>query len=710
MNIWDMISRAGQPLDTRIRRDPLSIGVWLAVNVGWSGTITAIGATIAGSLVIGAIGIGLSLLAGAIFTPTPNAPTPSERQATLRQSIGARLRYYGRVKVGGTVGFFEHKGAFLYQLGTMNWGAIHHVVEHWLNDTAVSLNDDGYVIQGTFESEGRSRVRMLYKDGNPNQTAHSQLVSAFSSVIDANFRMRNMANYLVIFEEVKQEDISKVYPQLNPQVRHVIDASLCERSRQGDIAWSDNPSDVMFDYLVGRDGAGYPWGLGYQKSQINLDTFRAFATLSDQSIPLKLGGSIKRYRLWGGFAMNEEARQVITRFSRACDADLYMDTNGKIAIRGGEFAEPDLTLDMDEGHIISADFRHGNGALSAFNELTISYIEPELDFQEAECDPWLDTSNIAQRGGVLPERLALTEVPHFAQARRLGKIFTHKNNPEWSGTVITNFHGFNAIGEETVRIIFPLMRIDATFLIKSVRILDNFTGVELSVSSLSSSTYEWDAELEEGSPPNYPPDTTTPIELDPPADINVSVAERNLGGGGTGIFLIVTWTEPERTALQQDVEYRSSPGGTWIPMSVSDGAGMAESGLVTADIDYDVRVRTVAPGGNYGDWSGIITVAAIPDTGVAAPVENVAGIADAGEAIIGWDMSPDDWSIGARVYRNVLDDSATATLIATEYGSPGTHGDYVDEISAGTYYYWVASWTGSFVEGSREPTGAIVVS
>src|SRR5690606_13892295 len=112
---------------------------------------------------------------------------------------------------------------------------------------------------------------------------------------------------------------------------------------------------------------------------------------------------------------------------------------------------PQLVLDMDKGHIISADFRHGQSALAAFNELTITYTEPSLDFQETECDKWIDSANIALRGQVLSEALPLQGVPHFAQARCLGKIYTRKRNPEFIGTIVTNFYGLNAIGEETVR-------------------------------------------------------------------------------------------------------------------------------------------------------------------------------------------------------------------------------------------------------------------
>ncbi len=394
--------------------------------------------------------------------------------------------------------------------------------------------------------------------------------------------------------------------------------------------------------------------------------------------------------------MNEEVRDVVARFASSADGDVYLDTDGKIAIRGGKWVPPQLTLDADKGHILSADFRHGRGSLAAFNELTITYTEPSLEWQETECDPWIDAVNVDIRGKALTASLSLSEVPHFAQARRLGKIHTYKNNPEWVGTVVTNFYGMNAIGENMVHIRFPLLGIDLPFRIVQTRILDDVTGVEIQVASLPAAAYSWDPELEDGTPPAEPPDTSVDDPLLPPEDLNVSAASRD-----TGVFLVATWTPHDRTALSVRAQYRSSPDGTWIDMLISDGSPLAESGLVSSGIAYDVRARTQSPGGNFGDWSPIITVTATPNIAPAADVTGVSGLP--------WTMSASGWSIGARIYRNTVDDAGTATLIATVYGSPGTPGAYVDTPPAGVYYYWIASWTGSFVEGGLVPTGALTV-
>jgi len=708
---WDRIFRPRRyEHDGAVRRDPLSIGVAFLVNIGWTGAISGIGATIVGSVILGAAALGVSLLSNALFAPRVQERSPSERQATIRQSLGARIRFYGRVKVGGTLWFLEAKNGYLYSGVTLNEGRISEVKEYWLNDQKVTLDDDGYVKEKpyvyTSGSGKKKRVaRILVKDGHPNQTVHGALDNAFIAVTAAH-RLRGVANFLSVFDEVPADKIAEVYPQLNPQARLVIDASLVNDVRTGVYAWSDNPANGIYDYLTAVDGAGYAYGAGYLESQIDLPSFQALADLSDQSVQLKAGGTIKRYRMWGGFAMNEEQRAVLPRMLRTCDCDLFMTNAGKIAIRGGKWEEPVLTLDAREGHIISAQFKHGQGTLAAFNELTITYTEPAIDFQENEAERWLDAGNVAMRGQVLSSQLDLLMVPHHAQARRLGKIYTARSNPEWVGTITTNYFGFNAIGENTVRVIFPLLNIDRSFVIQSVKILDDMTGCEISVTSMSASAYEWDPELEEGAAPGMPPDTSSPITLDPPSDINVSAVLRD---GVT--FLVATWTEPERTALEQEVEYRTSPGGTWIRMLVSDGVGVAESGVVTTGADYDVRVRTRSPGGQYGDYSPTFTVEATADITEPLPVTGLSASVNDDQVDMSFTMSSSLNSIGARIYRNSVNDDTTASMVGSVFGSPLTQGIFSDAaLSAGTYYYWVASINGSnFVEGDFEATGPQVV-
>lgn len=707
---WDSIFRHPALAKTHaVRRDPLSIGISFLVNIGYGGAISGLGATLVGSAIIGAALLGASLLVSA-FNPGPQKPEAQERQATVRQSVGPRWRFYGTNKVGGLLWFFESKGAHLFSAMTLNEGEIYGIEEVWLNDQQVTLDGSGFVNEAPYNTGSTKVARLLFKAGTSDQVAFTDLISVFPDAVTSDHRLRGVACALSVFEEVSAESVPTVYPQGNPGVRVVMDASLVKSVRTGARIFSDNPADVIYDYLTAVDDAGFPYGAGKLESQVDLTSFQAFANLCDEPVPLKGGGTAKRYTLNGGYALNEEMRTVLARMCAACDGDLYINGAGKIAIRGGKWVAPTLTLDSSLGHIISGEFRQGQSALAAFNELNFTYVDPDQDYMDTEGDRWLDTANIALRGQVLSEQLDLPMVQSHAQARRLAKIHTAKRNPLWVGTVVTNFYGFNALGEETVTIKFGPLGIDTTFLVQSVRILDNLTGVQLEVTSLGASAYDWDAELEEGDAPNVPPSTSTPISLTPPEDFNVTAAELVVDGSVVGTYLPATWTEPSRTSLSQEVEYRVSGDPTWLSMSVTEGQGFAQSAAVTAGAVYEVRARTRSPGGTYSDYSDTVIVTATADTTVPDAVTGVLATGGVGVVEFAATHSITTNSIGTRIYRNTVDDFGTASLVHTQYGSPGIAWTLSLTDTAGDRYFWLVAINGGGDEATEAATGLVTVT
>lgn len=689
------------------RKDPFSVGLAILINFG---AVSPFLATALGYAVIGAAVVGASLLASAL-QPKPDKPAAQDRQATVRQSVYPRWRYYGLNKVGGLQWFFESKDGLLYAGQTLNEGEISSINEIWLNDQLVTVDGEGYVVEFPYrdDSRGRKAVRVYFKMGGSDQTVHDVLDANFTQVTP-DYRLRGVANCLAIFKEVGSDKIGEVYPQGNPSVRVVMAASLVKSVRTGARIYSTNPADCIYDYLTARDGSGFPYGGGFLESQIDLASFQAFANLCDEPVAQKDGSFAPRYTLNGGYGMNEEVRSVLARMCACCDADIYINGDGKMAIRGGKWVEPTLTLDSELGHIISGEFRQGQAALAAFNELTITYVEPKQGYVDTEAERWLDATNIALRGKVLSESLDLPMVLKHSQARRLAKIHTAKQNPLWVGTLTTNFYGFNALGEETVRVKFGPLGIDTTFLVQSVKILDDLTGVKIEVTSMDASVYAWDADLEEGDEPNYPPDTTTPVSLLPPEDITASTEQIVISGSTVGVRIVVTWTPPERSALSQQVQYRiAGSSDPWLEMTVSEG--YAQSGAVNDGATYEYQVRTLSPGGGTGDWSTPGTIVAVSDTVPPAVVESVGATGGTGSITYFW-TAPNSANYSAsRLYWSTTNSFGTATLAATEFGSPNAvDSRLVTGISPGVRYIWVVAINGSGVAAAPVTTGPVTVS
>lgn len=604
---------------TTASADPLSVAILSAL--GYSGAAgllapTAVLLSLVGSSIIAALpsillnvglAIGASLLSS-MLSPKPNDTAPSERQQTVRQSTGPRRKFYGRNLVGGQLSFFEtHVGA-LYSQVIHNHGEIGGVVQYWLGDKPVTVGVDGYVDDAQYNNAeaGFNLVSIKAKAGTPDEVAYSDLLAAFAGTYTTDHRLRGLFTTLTAYREVASDQIANVYPQNAPALRVLGDMSKVRRVRQGDFAYSDNPADCIYDYLVDADGAGKP------ATMVDLASFQDFANLCDEPVPKKGGGTIKRYVIATNYALNEQHRTVLDRLLSCCDAETYITPEGKIAIRGGKWIEPTVTLDADQGHILDAQWRQGNGELAAFNRLAIIYTEPALEYTEQEGQSWVDVANVQLRGKYLNSQADLTSIPVHAQARRVGKILTHKANPLWTGTLTTNFYGFNLIGETTVRVLFPELGIATTFAIQKLEFLPDFTGVRVTVGSLTSAAYSWDAELEEGAGPTEPADTSSPPDLSAPSDLTPVALERALSGSEVGVYIRLTWTPLARPALLVEAQYRLSPSGGWLNMSVASGEAAAESGLVDEGETYDIRARTVSPAGAAGPWWEITGFVATP--------------------------------------------------------------------------------------------------
>lgn len=597
--------------------DPISIAILGALGyTGAAGLLapTAILLSIAGNAFVAALP-GLLLTAGLalgasvvsdLFRQRSAAPMPSDRQQTVRQSVGPRLKFYGRNKIGGTLSFFESKNGVLYSQIIHNQGQIFQILEHWLVDTQVTRNLDNFVVQPPWNgtAAGDSLVRIEHRMGLDDSLAYDNLVATFPEIYTSDHRLRGLTTTLISYFEVAAEYIADTYPQGAPAFRMVADCSLVYRARQGDFGYSDNPSDCIYDYLIHPDGANKPASL------IDTQSFHNFANVCDEPILTKTGATIRRYSLATSYALNEQERDVLDRMLITCDAELYITSQGKIAIRGGKWIEPTVTLDATAGHIMGGEWSRGRGRLASFNKLTIIYTEPLQDYSEVEGQTWVDVENVALRGHVLSQQVSLTGVSVHAQARRLAKIMTKKANPRWVGTITTNMYGFNAIGEQNINIVFPELGINESFSITSLKFLDDMTGVQIGVASLSEEAYDWDPSLEDGTGPSDAVDTTAPVDLSPPANIRATTIERIINESVVGNVLVVLWDPVDRPALSQQVQYRENPSGAWFDMQVFSEDERAESGIVNEGGVYDIQVRTLSPAGALGPWSDIITVTA----------------------------------------------------------------------------------------------------
>lgn len=583
-----------------------------SLTVALTGLVGSAFAGVVANLVVGAALLGISML----LAPRPAVMKTPQAQAVLNQSTAPRIRGYGYALLGGTRAFWESKDGYLYQAVMMHSGEIDYIDHFRIGDIQVALNGDGDVTTDPFVTvEGASsspigggssgttkhNVRIIPHMGSATQAADQMLMDAFPGVWTPEHRLRGIAYFVSRFRSPRQEDYQRIFPEgYNTPVR-----ALCRLSRVWDprddvTRWSDNAALCILDYLT------HPDGFKKTRDDIDINSFALFANVCDEQVPLAGGGTEKRYRLWGVYSFNDEPEDVLRKMRAACDGELYENAEGKIAIRGGKWEAPTVTItDRD---ILEHSMEQGNNRFSAFNELKIMYTSPDHDYQTMEATPWVDVADQDERGPI-PSDLDLDFVPSPSQARRLAKIHVAKSNPRWKGRVKTNLMGLNALGERTVALEIEELEIDEAFYIAGFSIAPDLTGVEIEVMTISQAAYQWAPATEEGQNPAIPQDTSPSLLFPVPEGLTLSVNSSKV--------VTATITPPDRTDLKLQVQIRAGAGSDWQEMAVAGDNLSATYGPV-ADGSYDARARWTGALNAVGEWSfpyATITVPVPPPPG-----------------------------------------------------------------------------------------------
>lgn len=549
------------------------------VLIGWNvfGLTSLASATMFANIVLGAALIGLSVVAGGMGR-TPTMKTP-QAQAVINQSVGPRVRGYGRALLGGTRAFWDSRDGNLYQAVMAHHGEIDHFEGWFIGDRQVTLNSGNGVNEEPFQGF----VAITSFPGTPGQGASSVLMNAFPGIWTSEHRLRGIAYFLVRFASPSAEDFQKVYPDgYNTPVRALCRLSRVWDPRNDNTYWSDNSGLCILDYLT------HPDGYRLARDDVDLNSFALFANVCDEDVPLARGGTEKRYRLWGVYQFTDEPHAILRKMLNTCDGELCENAEGKIAIRGGKWEAPTVTLNP-EGNL-GHSMEQGNNRFAAFNELKIFYTSPQHDYQTMEATAWIDAADQAERGPIVSD-LDLDFVPSPTQARRLAKIHQAKANPRWKGKLSHNAYGLNALGERTVRAILPDLEIDEAFFVAGIQPSPDLTSVEIDVMSIEQSAYDW-APAEEGQNPAIPQDTAPDLTFPVPENPVLTSPEPGV------VFLTVN--APTRDGITLEAQIRAGAGANWQSMETESQTEARVTGL--ADGDYQVRARWRGPQNSAGDW------------------------------------------------------------------------------------------------------------
>ncbi|TCK28181.1 hypothetical protein EV667_2179 [Ancylobacter aquaticus] len=446
-------------------------------------------------------------------------------------------------------------------------------------------------------------------------------------------------------------------------------------------AFSENPALEIRDYLTRPRGFNIPTGM------IDDESFSAFADICDEDVLLSGGGEEPRYRCAMTYDLSAEPREVLRLLLASCDAEVYPTAEGKVAIRGGVWEAPTVTLGPE--HILSYHYEQGNDRLAAFNRLKLTFCNREADYQPFEIDPWEDLASQAQVG-VLSNDLTLEQVPSWTQARRLGKIFSARQNPRHKLTLRTNLGGLLALGERCVHIVLPELDLDDDFYVESFNLSGDLASCDLVLSSLPEETYAWSPSTEEGTAP-VAPGSTPDADVPPlPTGLEITLERIQPSAGVWQTRIRASVDAVADTPWTTIGRLRPEGESTWTAMS-SDGEWRVISGVVEDGRTYEVQVAHAGfsggDSGNIGPYTDVEEVEITADNTPAGDVTSFTVTPGGTGATITW-VNPSSLNYYATEVGRALTGDPVA-WVRTVYGAAGGGQIIGDDPGAGTYDWWV---------------------
>lgn len=351
---------------------------------------------------------------------------------------------------------------------------------------------------------------------------------------------------------------------------------------------------VVLDYLWHADGMRLPRSM----IEAAIDVWKAQADIADESVALKAGGTEPRFRLSGMYDMTAPPKSVLPLMLVPMDAQLYLRGDGAITINVGKFVAPTVTL--TDAHIVDySGMARARDRSDIRNQITAQFVSPDYNYIEQDADAWEDQGSI-DIDGLQTASLDLTWAPSHAQARRRMKVEAYRQNPGWSGQIVTNAYGLRCIDQRFVQVQIDELEIDDTFEVQKWA-FDPLSGnCTLQIAVMPAAAYSWNAATEEGTPPGASA-TAADTAVEQPEEMAVDIQ-----GSSPANILVAVWDTPQQLSLTPECDWRTHDDAVtdevanWYSMIVSGGG--ARSGQVPNDT-YDVRARFIDPGGAMGEYT-----------------------------------------------------------------------------------------------------------
>lgn len=704
MDFWSSSALKSPP-----RHDPILTPFFYTVfsTIGFSATAATIAAAATVAIVTTAISIGIQ----ALLAPTP--PKPEDGKIPKVQSIPHRWWGVGRNRTAGAYMLWEAKGKKLCAVQAIRGHRIKSFNRYWLHDDEVTLDANGFV-QREGKRYGSNKVQVKTRLGLVPETPYSEIVEILGSsgTWTSSHRGDGQASIGMTAGSFSSDEQQKRFPFGAPVVSVETDDALvwdprdpAQDAEDPDTwQWSRNAALIMLWHQCFNE-------FGHRRDYTRailpvLDMWIEEADICDELVPLKGGGTERRYECNGFDTTENDPKAATNAILASCDGWLCERGDGALLFTVGKFRESRVAT-LSDIDVVGHQVQYGVLFEDEINRLIPKFTYPAIGYATSDTDFFEDTAAQLEAGRVLAQDANYQWVHQWRQARRLGKRDWLRIQQNVSGSIDVRLSGINAVYSRWIRLDTPKMlpRLNGKLIENRKTVLSLLQGgFSMTITQHPENIDAWNPTTDEGQQPPVPPKPNAEDILTPVINLVQAVAS------GGSVYIRVKIEDPEDDALDPIVRYRVSDtgGGTsgpWVTQRFTDpspsgGYIILATQTVPADTDVDVQVAFRASDGDIGNYTPTETVFTAADPTPPPSVTNVSvttGVA--GEATINW-RAPNSGNYAfAKVYWNIVDNPATAAYNApAEAGAGNSNYSRTITLSAGTYYAWISSVNRSGVE------------
>lgn len=652
----------------------------IAATAWWGAVTATIGTTLAAAAIAVGQAVTWSLASAALMRPKQSR---AQVQASITQPEQPRVRGYGRNLFGGCRVFWETYDGVLRQVVVMQHTPVDGLIRFWFNNNPVDLNSEGFIVNNRF-------VQFYFRDGTGSGGGdYPVLREVHPDLWSPAHRLVQQATFYVGFGNPSDKQLSEFFPDgPSTAVQAEVRASKVPPiGWVGESTWTENAGRCIRDYLTHADGWAIP------NAKLDGESFDSFSRMCNQPVALKNGGTEFRYRLAGYYTLEDPLEEVTMRMLATCDGQVYETAEGKLAILGGQWSDPDVTIEGAD--IFEIEMEDGYDPFTDYNVLQGSFVSPENAYQPTEVQEIRDETALAMMG----ERKDMLDVdmcPSPTQLMRLMKIKMAKDRREHVGVIRTNLVGLKARfpkgdGIHTIRIRAEEFGLDDVFEVTS-HTYDVTSGrCEIGIASLKN-PYAWNAATEETPLPKTRAELMGAPFVQPPPVMEALVQEPvTISNGVTAVKLSLFVVDPGQDGLEVEAQIARGNIANVTETSLAPWVEMpstqirAESGILDDGETYTVRMRWAGRTG----WvkAGTRTVVSNPDT--PEPPTDFSGMAVGSGAYLEWVNAPTRYS-RTQILMATTNNAANAAVIATVTGVAGRSDNYTHSMAGqtGTRYFW----------------------